>query len=135
MARSRTILPQENRCLAASVKEFADRPMSLVDRDIGVSARAGIGVGNGDIAEGPAADDPGFFFFGLPLRIKKRVRRIGVTMRPAIDSNRFNVTGRVKSCASEHAVQLIPYVALEFLKGCPHQFDAAGTELIAHRES
>src|SRR5262245_32176399 len=135
MARSRTTLQGESKHLAAAVKEFADRSMGLIDGHISVGARASIGIGNRNVAEGLTADNPGFFFLGLPLRIEERVRRIGVTVRPAVHGNRFDVVRRIEAGISQHTAELIANVPFKRLETYAHQLDSPGPELIAHREA
>src|SRR5208337_3403962 len=90
--------------------------MGLVDRRIGVGTPRSVGVRNRDAPESLAGNDPGLVLLGRPVRVDHRVALIRVAVRPAIDSDLFDVAGRTEPSPRERPSQLLSDLALEHLE-------------------
>src|SRR6266849_5887806 len=108
--------------------------MRLIYGHIAVRAGSRIRIRNSNAPKALSPDHPGLLSL-LPLRIKQRVRRERVPVRPAIHGNAFDVARRIESRSPEHARQLVSYVALKSAERSLHQFHAPGAMLIAWRKS
>ena len=64
------------------------------------------------------------------VRIKQRVVLGRVTMRPAIDDDGPDVTGRIKRGSCQHPSQLVANLALERLERCRQKFRASRAVLV-----
>src|SRR5438128_2013435 len=114
--------------------KFTLGAMRFIDRCVGVRARRGIGIRNRDPAKRRA-----------PQNVRPRPRRkvairipvvfIGVTVAPAIRGDSGDVARRVKSCGTEHALQLFACIEFDFLERCGLQFVTARAVLIAPRRA
>ena len=76
-------------------ERFANGAPGLVDRHVGMSARARIRIRDHNSAEGRAADDMGLVGL-VPVRIEQWVVFVGVAMRPAIDRDAHDVGRRIE---------------------------------------
>lgn len=96
-----------------AVQQFSDGAPGLIDGHVGVSAGAGVGIRDGNLAKNLAPDDPGLLSF-FPIGIEERIRRERVAVRPTIDGDALDVLGGIESRATEHARQLVADVSFEF---------------------
>src|ERR1035438_7968625 len=86
--------------------QILDCAERLIDSFVGVGVRTCIGIGYGDTSKTLTADHPGLLVFP-PIRIEKRIRRVGVAVGPAIYSDALNVIGCVETGRTQHLGQLL----------------------------
>src|SRR5208283_1375861 len=87
-------------------QQLPNRAVSLINGYIRVSASPGIRIRNGYPSERLSPLHPRLLAF-FPLRIKHRIRRERITVRPAIHGNPLNVIRRIEPRAAQHARQLL----------------------------
>src|SRR5260370_18285421 len=114
------------RALQLAAQKFADGAPCLIDGHIRVGPCAGIGVGDSDLAERLPANDPGLLLF-FPVWIEQRVRREGISMRPAVDDDAFDVFRRVETCPTQPAAQLVAHISLASRQSRLQEFRATGS--------
>src|SRR5208337_2750742 len=85
------------------LEELLHRAMGLVNRRIGVGTPRCVGVRNRDAPESLAGNDPWLVLLGRPVRVGHRVALIRVAVRPAIDGDPFDVTGRIEPSPQERS--------------------------------
>src|SRR5271170_4079104 len=105
-------------------------PTALIDGLVGVSSRSGVGIGDGNPPVAPARNIAGAFAF-RPIWVPQRVVLVGITVRPAVDGNRFDVSCGIESACTEHTLQLVTDVPLKCFKGSGQQFVMSRTLLLA----
>src|SRR5262245_10886804 len=114
--REQLRLAEEERRATSSClpHDLVDRAMPLLDRDVGVGAHAGVGVGDSDIS-GTLTAEHVRHFLRRRVAIDEAVVLGRVAVRPAIDGDAFDVTCRIETGAAKHSSQLIADVSLESL--------------------
>ena len=115
--------------------QLANRAVGLVDGRVGVGAPRGVGVGNGDLPEPLARDDPGLILVVLPVGIGEQVALVGIAVRPAVDGDRLDVAGRVETARRQGAPKLVANGALERLEGRCGELETADLVLRERREA
>src|SRR5579862_2987460 len=83
--------------------DLSDGPPCLVDGLIGVSVSTRVRIRDGNAAVWLARHFAGSFTAFQPEGIEQRVVLIGIAVRPAIDCDGGDVTGRIKSSGTENA--------------------------------
>src|SRR5215471_18676927 len=88
--------------LGGNGDDFRHRTIALIDSDVGIGMAIGIGVGDGNPPEGLSANHTRTLGVRTIQRLKELIVFVGVTVRPAIDGNRLNVTRRIETSSRQH---------------------------------
>src|SRR5579885_850750 len=115
-------------------QKLANRAMGLIDGRIGVGARAGVRIGDGDAAEALAADHIRPLVRRNAEIVEERIELVGIAMRPAIYRDRRDVACRIESGSREHARELVADIPLERLERRLQKLIAARAVLILFRQ-
>jgi hypothetical protein len=113
-----------------TLREFADRACRFIHGDLAVRLPSGVGSGNGGIAGAFSELVPQAREFIRVLTQRQRAR-VGIAVRPAIDSDCADVALRVKSISPEHSVQLAPDFLLKLIESRGQDQRTAGAISIA----
>src|SRR5262249_9762205 len=117
----RTVLPRScgsafrfslRSCLLLIGKQLSYGSISLINGLVRVGSRGRIRIRDRDAPKRP----PRYVTRPLalrPIRIPKRVVLVGISVRPAIDHDRFDISAWVEAAGVQHASQLIANVSLE----------------------
>src|SRR4029077_19920092 len=117
--------------------QFANGAIGLIDSGVRLGARAGVGIGDRNSAEGLPPNDPRLLPF-FPVWIEESVRPIifvSVTVRPTIHSDGLNVPRRIEARSAKHPSELITNIAFKFRKWGLHQLISPRAILLARRQT
>src|SRR6476619_1416473 len=112
------------------LQELLHRPVRLIDRGIVVGGGASIGVGDRNAAETRPAKHVRRRTF-RPVRVKQRIVFVGVTMRPAVDGDRRDISFGVEPAGAKDVRQLAANVAFESCKARAQDIELPRPVLIA----
>src|ERR1700758_273391 len=115
----------------STAQDFIDRAKRLINRHIGVGARSRVGIRDRDAPERLPPQHPRLLP-RLPLRQIQAEWREGVSVRPAVDNDAFNIACGIEARSAKHPPQLVTYVSLEFAVGRLQQLRPPRTILIPH---
>src|SRR5262249_40318734 len=97
---------------ALRTKKLTNGAKCLIYGNVGVRGCTGVSIGNGDSAMDFAADLVRRFA-RRPLRVKKRVVLVAVTMRPPVYRDGFDIATRIESATRKTTSELIADIAFE----------------------
>src|SRR6266536_38004 len=80
--------PEGSRYLVGLMQQFANRARAGIDREVGISVPARIGIGDGDAPEWPSRELDGFV---IVVGIEQRIRDVAVTVRPTVYGDRHDI--------------------------------------------
>src|ERR1700739_4849109 len=96
--------------------QFFHRSPGLIHGLIGIRGSSRVRIGDCDSSEALAADFAGTLAL-RPLRIEQVIVFVGVSMRPAIDSDCRNIVCRVEPAIAQDARELVANTSLKHFKG------------------
>src|SRR5271166_2683383 len=108
------------------------RAIGLINGSVGFGLGSGIGIGDGNSSKRLASKHPRLLFF-FPVRIKERIGKESIAVRPAVDGNAVDVARGIKARRPEHGSELLADIALKSNERGAHQLSSSGSILIALR--